>query len=208
VFRDVAAGAAVRGKILPLTNRQVVERAMSMVGYKPVVAGLSLVGQYCMKAGRNGGADPSATHPFTVWKHPKKGTVASADCVGFGMWAQGADRLLEGLIHDYEGGWVNTDSALMDAAGDRELFEECEPFPGCAVVYPSRWEERDGEKNHIPGHWGTVVTIVPAARRAKALIQVAHCHGPPLSGPAISLGDAAAWLKHGGKFLRFKVARD
>jgi len=211
----------VRGKILGLTNRDVVKRALSMVGYRPEIeaprkgaAAVTVEGQYCMEGGRNGGDDPTRPHPFTIWQHPKKGTVATADCVGFGMWAQGADRKLEGRIHDYDGGWVNTDSACMDAAGDCELFEPCDPFPGCIIVYPSRRvatvERGTGRTvgKRIPGHWGTVVSVLPAQGRTKALVQVAHCHGPPLAGPAVSLADASLWLKHGGRYLRFKVARD
>jgi hypothetical protein len=202
-----------RGKILALTNRDVVKRAMSMVGFKVSVdkdddgdPDFHLPGQYCMEGGRNGGDDPTRPHPFSVWYYEKgKRTVATADCVGFGMWCQGADRKLSGRIHDYDGGWVNTDSACLDSDGDQELFERvAEPFPGCIVVYPSYRLNR----RRVPGHWGTVVSVIPAKGREKALVQAAHCHGPPLKGPAISIGDASAWLKHaGGRYLRFKVSR-
>lgn len=122
-------------------------------------------GRYVLGAG---GTNPNAPTPFT-WKGPVNG----ADCIGAVCWALGTPRFNK-AFPEY-GGWINCDSAMMDAGllpgeGKRAFFEPVEKHdvvPGVLVVFPSiraaeLWPGRESEHGFKPsdrvriGHIGIV----------------------------------------------------
>lgn len=124
---------------IPVTALEAVKRAFKIVANPST---------YILGAG---GRNPQAETPFTV----RDGKLG-ADCIGFVLWAWGLDRFQKD--YPFYGGWINTDSMLMDLKKDRKWFAPAgKPFPGCAVVYGSIW--RNGKMVRM-GHIG-LVTKVP-----------------------------------------------
>jgi hypothetical protein len=193
-----------RGKILWAHGYdKTAERALSMLA-----PGAPLI-QYSGVAGQNGGKDPTAKHPGSAWKHPKKGTVITADCMALAAWSAGFDRWQRGRLHvkGYDG-WCETTTVCLDAHGEESLFELLpRPHVGCFVVYPDR--KVLGIKRE--GHIGVVVSV-PAEFDGRASwgdVGVVHCHGPSMRGQAISLTTAAAWAKRDDAiFCRFAPPTD
>ena len=64
-----------------------------------------------------GGRDPKASTPLT-----KRNGAVGSDCVGFTSWALGHDRFQPESFPYYDG-WINTDSLIMDANGERSWYE-------------------------------------------------------------------------------------
>lgn len=155
-----------------------------------------------------GGRNPGAETPFTI----KKKRLGS-DCIGFALWCLGLDRYqpVDGKYIEYPfyDGWINTDSMLMDVAKDQVEFEECDPFPGCVVVYPSIW--KNGKMVRM-GHIGVVVEVpTKGLTETKAQwykrIRVIDCAGAftrKLKGRAIQERDCTLWNKPDAKFVCWK----
>lgn len=155
-----------RGKILELSQVGMVARAVSQVG-KDV--------RYVMGAGGN---NPSAKGPGTA-------PGVSSDCVGFVAWACGFDRYQPGRF-EYYGGWINTDSMLLDATGKQGFFKPMlELIYPHLIVYPSTF--REGKRVRV-GHVGLVVD---AGR-------VVHCSAGNQRrlGRAIDYGPESIWTRH------------
>lgn len=165
----------------------------------------------------SGGRNPQAENPFTS----KKGILGS-DCIGFVLWCWGLDRYqpADGKDIDYPfyEGWINTDSMLMDVDKDQTLFEEIDqPFPGCAVVYPSIW--KNGKMIRM-GHIGLVVETPsqwPTREDWKKLsvkerkswmkkVTVIDCAGAvtrKITGKAVGKRTAEIWALD-GRFVHYK----
>jgi hypothetical protein len=95
-------------------------------------------GRYHLGAGDK---NPNSPSPFS-WSNG----VYGCDCIGAVCWALGTPRFRKDFP-EY-GGWINCDSALMDAgvhaaeggAGGHKFFEpvdRADVVPGCIVIYPS-----------------------------------------------------------------------
>ncbi len=137
-----------RGKVLGLTLAKVAERARYL-GSPECVDG------YYLLKDHNGGKDPTAADPFDRWQKEGSAFVnRTADCIGGAAWCGGFDRYQpERFAHIY-GGWINTDSMLLDALGRQKCFVTIDrPVPGCFVVAPSH------SPGHVIGHIGTVVSV-------------------------------------------------
>lgn len=190
----------MRGVILGLSPSDVVDRATLALRVDTEI-------QYCADPGKNGGTSPAAPFCASRWRLDGRWVVTS-DCVGFATWCLGTDRWLDGPDEDQAPDtWYNTDSMLADAAVRRRYFHSVEiPIPSDLVVFPSTY--RAGKRVRM-GHVGVLVQVpagVTASNRASwKLAEVAHCHGPPMAGTAITRATARTWSKHpGARFLRFR----
>lgn len=163
----------MRGLRLDLTGEQIARRALSMIGYVPLLPqgspwaqSQALPIQYVLG---NGGRDPTAPHPGQIRFGKRKWCC---DCSGFASWAEGFDRYQPG--HRVE--WLSTDGMIRDAHGPNPLHEVIEtPELGSLVVYPDYM--RGGKKRE--GHVG-VVTRVPAEWSADYVecwehLGITHC---------------------------------
>lgn len=152
---------------------------------------LTTVIQYSMEEGRNGGDGPDLEF-WSTWE-TKKATLHTSDCIGFALPMAGFDRWQKSRFARY-GGWINTNS-LWEAATRGDCWagshlKVCEilkkPQPGALVLYPSYRKPLRPKKT--PGHIGVCITTTTG--------EVAHCHGPPLKGDAVTIGSIDQWLKH------------
>lgn len=201
-----------RGAIRPTSIREAVERARSMLGYRP--ANKRQIA-YRLKGGFNGGHDPFAKHPARwspadsqreAWS---KTGAYTCDCAGFVAWCLGYDRYQPDSGFHNEGRgykYINTDSAIW--ASEAEVptwFKRLEyPEVGCLVVYGSKW--RSGKRVRV-GHVG-LVTAVPAEWDPENpqfdLLKVIHCSSGNQRrfGASIQETDGSIWAKR-GLFLRY-----
>jgi hypothetical protein len=168
----------MRGKNLRLPVEKVLARARELVG----------TGKYSLVPGKNGGSDPEAKSPYDM----EDGT---ADCVGVGMFIQGADRYQPQIMH--WGGWVNTNSVF----GMPELFRNMgQDFnvvrEGDILAYPS-YKDWLGRIRY--GHWMTVTGLPGGLVRATKLsdILVTHCsqkrYPATTETPGFAKGRAKDW---------------
>lgn len=200
-----------RGVIRPTTAGEAAIRALGMVGLCPAPpagaprdAPRSPI-RYRLAAGHNGGADPLAEHPAS-WSFGDR--VPTCDCTGLVCWALGFDRLQPHAFPHY-GGYINTDSALIDAGSSRSFFEPRDGIPvvGDVVIYGG--QTRDGKRVKV-GHWGIVVLahrdFEPGnpTRRNFELIRIVDCSSSMSrkTGAAIHERGAGLWAKR-GQFLRY-----
>jgi hypothetical protein len=159
-----------------------------------------------------GGRSPTASTPFTV----RDGRLG-ADCVGFTSWCLGHDRYQPKTFTTY-GGWINTDSLMMDARGPRDWYEPVErPEPGDVVVFPSL--RKDGKMTRM-GHIGLVVEApadmpedvygLPAVERRRWLLRVRVIDCAASSGrkpyACAETTAAASWDKPDAMFARCRRA--
>lgn len=181
-----------RGTYIPLTHDQRVDRAESLLDGKPTI-------QYCLSSGRNGGAFPRALHCASAWERKPGTTILTSDCVGFALWVCGVDRYQKATF-PFWGGWMNTNSLVAALDADHPWVSELvAPLAGCLVVYPSYTkplgkDPATGRRvlRRVMGHIGVYLGDN----------QVAHCHGPPLRGQAISVGTLEKWTNvKGHRFL-------
>lgn len=201
-----------RGAIRPTTACEAVERARSMLGYRP---DNKLPIAYRLKGGFNGGHNPFAPHPGKYSRRDNqreawsKAGAYTADCAGFVAWALGYDRYQPKSGFHNEGGgykYINTDSAIVSSEAEVPTwFRKIDhPEPGCLVVYGSKWT--NGKRTHI-GHVG-LVTGVPAEwdpdRPDFNLLKVVHCSSgnQRRTGASIQETDGSIWAKR-GLFLRY-----
>lgn len=118
-----------------------------------------------------GGKDPS--HRTCATPDPR-GRPAS-DCIGFVTWASGIPRFRPHLFSTY-GGWINTDSAIIDARGPRQGFVEIPRWQAAVgdwVVYGRRY------LGLAPGHVGIVTSTIPrlGIEHWDERLGIAHCSG-------------------------------
>lgn len=153
----------MRGKVLKLSPEERVSRALEAAYAQDFI-------QYSLKPGQNGGTDPEAAHCASSWQSGKR-MVYTSDCVGFALWAYGADRYQpRGPAAATK--WLNTTSIWKAAQGLPWAQKLEVPTPGCLVVYPASLL-----RGRPYGHIGVYV----------GNDRVVHCHGPRLAGPAITL---------------------
>ncbi len=145
-----------RGRVLGLSLAQVNARARYLCGAD------CAVGYYLLKD-HNGGKDPTARDPFDRWSKPGSIFVnVTADCIGGAAWCGGFDRYQPVRFAHLYGGWINTDSMLMDTRGPARCFVDlARPEPGCFVVCKS------GSPGHHIGHIGVVVEVPAEWDRAE-----------------------------------------
>jgi hypothetical protein len=185
-----------------------------MIGHAPYGADRPIA--YRLKVGRNGGADPHASHPGS-WSPPDdQGLPWSAsgawtcDCAGFVAWSLGFDRYqprdfaAEGDGYDY----INTDSMIMASRSSRRswFLQIDRPEPGCLAVYGSTW--KDGRRATV-GHVGFVVEVLAAEWDFETppldMVRVVHCSSgnQRRTGAAIQETDATIWRRPGSLWLRY-----
>lgn len=155
-----------RGLILPLTVEQRIRRAL----YLSQAADSSVLDSwvenpsfkcpdiYYRLKDYNGGKNPKAPHPASIWYEKDENGIPrerrTCDCIGGAAWIGGWDRYQPVRFSHLYGGWINTDSMLMDANGPRKCFAKIDrPVPGCYVVCAS------GSPGHKVGHIGTVISV-------------------------------------------------
>lgn len=154
----------MRGKVVPLTAYQRIQRALYLAGKADadalddyiIGAGPRCAIGYYLLHEHNGGKDPTAPDPFDRWaKQPGATVNRTADCIGGAAWCGGFDRWQEKRFAHLYAGWINTDSMLLDARGPAKCFLELSrPEPGCFVVCAT------GSPGHEKcGHIGTVVGV-------------------------------------------------
>ncbi len=211
-----------------MTSQQVVTRALYLAGQMPIDAldpyvrrdpatlrslgGYVLTGLdsdqhhtfvpdlYYLLKDFNGGKDPTAPDPADRWSRPGSSFVnRTVDCSGGNAWMQGFDRYQPRRFDHIYGGWINTDSKILDARGPARCFRALErPEPGCILTCKS------GSRGHVIGHECTVVAYRgaewdPTVRDLWALIDVVDCAA---SGRrANSMRNAVGWWNTGAMFL-------
>lgn len=95
-------------------------------------------GYYLLKD-HNGGKDPTAADPFDRWPHAGADGISrearTADCIGGASWCGGFDRYQPVRFAHLYGGWINTDSMILDAQGPEKCFVRlAAPVAGCFLV--------------------------------------------------------------------------
>lgn len=225
----------MRGIVLPLTREQIRQRALYLAGEAPVSSLDSYVrrdkrphGATCetifyLLHDHNGGKDPTAIDPADRWstqaeldryaQEVKAGIRArppfvnrTADCVGGGAWCGGWDRYQEARFAHIYDGWINTDSAILDASGPGRCFVPIDrPEFGDHIVCKS------GSLHHAVGHWGVIVgyrlaewdPAVPSCWAAIDVVNVANYKsGDSSPARANRRTTGAGWTGTGALFLR------
>jgi len=178
----------VPGLFRPTTRQEAVERARKLAG----PAGAKI--RYRL-ADHQGGRDPHAPDCASHWKSAvKRIPLATADCAALACWSIGMDRYQPDRFSTF-GGWLNTDSMLIDARTSKELFEIADkPTPGDLIVYPSIDYDRDGDRERV-GHVGIVVDAAAWVPGTFGGLRVVHCSAgnDRRLGRAIAETDAAPW---------------
>lgn len=155
-----------RGEVLGLNAQQRLARALYLAGETELSTLDDFVRRdastpakcpdiYYLLKDHNGGKDPTASDPADRWTESGRAFVnRTCDCIGGACWVGGWDRYQPVRFAYLYGGWINTDSMLMDARGKQKCFRTIpEPEPGCYVVCAS------GSPGHRIGHIGTVVGV-------------------------------------------------
>lgn len=178
----------IPGVFRPTTRQEAVERARKLAG----PAGATI--RYRL-ADHQGGRDPHAPDCASHWTSAvKRIPLATADCAGFVAWCLGFDRYQPDRFSTY-GGWINCDSAIIDARTSREWFEIAEkPTPGDLIVYPSVDYDRDGDRDRV-GHVGVIVDVSARVPGTFSGLRVVHCSAgnDRRLGRAIAETDATPW---------------
>lgn len=130
-----------------------IDRVLSINGYQtPHATATSIIrcaeGFYLLKD-HNGGKDPRAIDPFDRWRKPGEAFVnRTADCAAM-QWSQGADRYQPDLASYIYGGWMNTDSIIVDATTRQKVYRQVrKPARGGMIICAS------GSRGHRIGHMG------------------------------------------------------
>jgi hypothetical protein len=175
-----------RGVVVPLTDDQVVARALYLAGKRP----LSTLDEYVRRDAlelrawgyeqadtspvfcpdlyyllqeHNGGKDPTAPDPADRWSKPgatfQNRTV---DCSGGNAWMHGFDRYQPKRMATAVGydGWWNTDSKIIDAR--RTVIDGSQPRCFEDVERPEPGAIitcRSGSHGHRVGHEGCVIAV-------------------------------------------------
>lgn len=175
-----------------VTASEAVSRALSVVGKTD--------GCYYLGSGdyrpRPMGVWPGIDLPWTAGPNNKQ----CSDCAGFAIcWCWKLRRHRPGFN---KGPWatveddINVNSIMEDAVHWLELAYEISPaevMPGDLLCYPTF---KVSGKRFI-GHVGIVTDIAPKYTNGKyQYLLVAHCHGPNLRTPAVTLNTGMLWEKH------------
>lgn len=189
---DAAPIVAHGGATLhPWTVANAIARARAMVGL-----GLYLLGA--------GGRSPSASVPWTT-KRILGFKRTGSDCIGFVLWCLGLDRFQP--TFPFYGGWINTDSAIMDARHAGVFFrlvKAADVAVGDLIVFPSINIDDDAARERI-GHVAIVVEVMPGYVPGRLdRLRVIHCASRPRGKPAVRESDASTWARrdhylHGGR---------
>lgn len=192
-------------RVLPLTLEERLQRALTWADREAKLANEPERTLYRLDAGKNGGRNPFADHPGSLWKDEEGNTHRSLDCVGAVCYWDGIDRYQPETFPIY-GGWMNTDAILLDARGwhgvkpkdwerrvelaPRSWWEVVHrPYPGCNLVYGS--VNRGGAGGRI-GHIAKVVSLdssIPMTSRDYwEAMMIVHCS----AGNSATLGHAIA----------------
>lgn len=96
---------------------------------------------------------------------------------------------------------INYNSAIEDAEHAQELFVPVSgpPMPGDIICYPTF--RIAGEQYPHIGHGAIVLSVARAAAfdptaPSYSMLDIAHCHGPPMRGPAITRSTGALFDLH------------
>lgn len=140
-----------------MTVADILARARSQIGLKTI---------YKLGAG---GISPALTRPVNV--------SGECDCSGYVTWCLGISRQTKDPKYvAFNGGWINTDAMVKDAATPAGLFEKIgAPKQGCLVVFGAKAGVRK------VGHVALVSRVVEGK-----VAKVIHCS----SGNYRSTGDA------------------
>lgn len=190
---------------------------------------------YSLVPGQNGGADPFLTLPSKI----RSGTIpptATSDCVGTYFRGRGLDRYQPVRFAHIYGGWINCDSMLFDAIGEkpvtgrgttegpRKMFRVASyPRRGVAVVVPARYvlgKKAPGSYGHIMGVVGYDNSVKNwSAEKGQFIpawdsmdiecwkrLQVVHCHGG-FYGRTVNAISRESVFSALGKGNRWKTAR-
>lgn len=164
-----------RGLVVPLTAQQRVNRMLYLAQQLEILrlddyvriagAPLSCPDLYYLLKDHNGGKDPTASDPADRWSAPGNAFVnRTVDCIGGMCWCGGWDRYQPTRFGHLYGGWINTDSMIMECdrveKGFHPEIPACFhriPYPtsGCYVVC------RSGSPGHTIGHIGGCVEVPP-----------------------------------------------
>lgn len=182
-----------RGIVLGLTPEQVVARARYLASEECATI-------YYRLKGYNGGKDPTAADPADRWTAKGKKTVnVTCDCAGAAAWCSGYDRYQPDRFAHIYGGWINTDSMIIDASTDARCFVALDrPTPGAMIVC------RSGSRGHRIGHVGVIVEVPaewdPNERECWEAIVVVDVAGR--KGRANMQTTGRGWFRTGAMFLR------
>lgn len=166
-----------RGRVLPLTQQERVQRMLYLVGDVPLhtldnsidkrpqvvlafdgygsnvtPSAIHCASGYYLLKEHNGGKNPRAVDPFDRWTNEGSRFInRTGDCISAAAWTGGWDRFQPvNFKHIYEG-WINTDSMILDCHGAQKCFVPlAEPEDGCYIVCAS------GAPGHKVGHIGCI----------------------------------------------------
>ncbi|MEX2716738.1 MAG: hypothetical protein Q6370_010595 [Candidatus Sigynarchaeota archaeon] len=220
---DNASGNQKRGVIVPLTDAEIVQRALYLAGK----ASIDTLDKYVRKAGApkmcpdiyyllkgyNGGKDPTAPDPADRWHKPGSAFVnVTCDCSGANAWMGGHDRFLEKYMRPSVGygGWFNTDSKILDAIlplkpGERRCFE-VDPLPNRGRVIVCRSGARGhaiGHEGRIVGYRGDLAKFDAANPTCWDMIDVVDVSSQGVGKRANLMRTGRGWYDTGALFLKF-----
>ena len=200
-----------RGQVIRLSAQQRVNRArylageLAASGLDPFVRQRAEGDDFCppiyyrLKV-YNGGKDPTAPDCATRWSAEGSTFVnVTSDCIGAAAWIGGWDRYQPARFAHLYGGWINTDSMIMDAQGPAKCFRLCDPYPGCYVVSATG----SGPAEAI-GHIGTVIDV-PAGfdpeRDSWARVAIVDVASRGSGVRANKRSTALGWQSRGGLWI-------
>ena len=200
----------MRGQVLPLMGSDRLNRMRYLGGLLTIDRLDGLVRKagapkecpdiYYLLTKHNGGKDPTASDPASRWKKLFRSFVnVTCDCIGGMAWCGGWDRYQPVRFSHIYGGWINTDSMIMDATGPAKCFKVIHrPEPGCYVVFNSQ------NSLHGKGHIGGIIEIPeeyePHNRSWwKKLTVVDVAHRTPHPANAVTTG--LTWYNHNSLFI-------
>ena len=214
-----------RNLVLPLTDEQIVARALYLARVAPISSLDSYVRRpagaaddtkcqdifYLLKE-HNGGKDPTAPDPADRWSRQGETFInRTCDCIGGACWCAGFDRwqpIRFAHVPGYDG-WINTDSMIWEARHAGRCFAaSSEPKPGWFIVCES------GTLHHVIGHIGVIIGYAlpswdPADHRCWAAIRVVNvaAYKTPVGAPGVAnqVTTGAGWFGTGAMFLRSKM---
>lgn len=211
-----------RGVVLPLTDKQILQRALYFAGK----ASIDTLDEYVRKGGaprmcpdiyyllkgHNGGKDPTAPDPADRWTKPGSTFInRTCDCSGADHWMEGSDRYQPVRMRKSVGydGWFNTDSKYIDATsalqpGEKRCYE-VDPLPNVAriIVCKSGSPGHDvGHEGRIVGYRGDITKFDPKNRAHWDLIDVVDCSSTGAGKRANLLRTGRGWFGTNALFLR------
>lgn len=208
---EVGALTSTRGTVIPLSAQQRANRARYLGGIVDknaldsglVNPALNCAPIYYRLKDYNGGKDPHAPDPATRWVNPateqapNPQTNVTCDCVGGAAWCGGFDRFQPARFSHLYGGWINTDSMIMDAQANALAFAiVTKPYPGCFVVCRT-----DANVGHI----GVVIDVpgdFDPAKDSWSRVKIVDVAARGIGIRANMPSTAASWQARGGVWIR------